>query len=178
MTCQELSAGLIFRPAIAGDSPECAGAGFTASGRGRPSTAPTTMATASPVGGAPSPRFSYPGELHGIGPRASVRGCCRFIGLTTTASPLRGLLQQPGCWRGAFMPSGYSPRFSHGQAGIKPSGLATSGHVDQLRHVGGAHLVHDVGAVNLHRARADAQIPGDLLAGETGYRQRHALLLA
>jgi hypothetical protein len=168
--------GLIFRPALACCSPEyCTGAGFTASPlagdnhslAGAPATARKLWE------GRPRPDFRATAIS-----TASARGrACVVVAdssvLQPRPPPCGGSYNSPDVVGGAP-----SPRFSHGQAGIKPSGLAASGHVDQFRHVGGAHLVHDMGTVNLHRARADAQIPCNLLAGEAGHRQRHALPLA
>jgi len=63
--------------------------------------APTKSAQPSPVGAAPSPRFSCRRDHHIIGPRAGERGCCRFSGCTAAAYPLRVLLQKahnPHLW--------------------------------------------------------------------------------
>ena len=47
-------------------------------------------------------------------------------------------------------------------------------HAHQIRQAARLHLVHEIGAINLDGARADAEIEGDLLVGAAGHQPDQA----
>src|SRR5262249_32785638 len=62
--------------------------------------------------------------------------------------------------------------------GLRSQNSGDQGHPHEIGQARGLHLGHQVGAVDLDRARADSEVECDLFVGKTGYESFENVTLA